>query len=109
MTEKELRAVLQLYTTAAMTVGFACSGFIPRWFRRIGVGEFASASFMSLLFALVCGWIAFLPPIHPLLPWALFGFLGAGPIQYLPVMAPAFPPSYAGRVTTSRNLLCFAP
>jgi MFS family permease len=108
ITDKELRADLQLYTTAVMTLGFACSGFIPRWFRRIGVGEFASASFMSLLFALVCGWIAFLPPIHPLLPWALFGFLGACPIQYLPVMATAFPASYAGRVTTSSNLVVFS-
>jgi hypothetical protein len=108
ITDRELRADLQLYTTAVMTLGFACSGFIPRWFRRIGVGEFASASFMSLLFALVCGWIAFLPPIHPLLPWALFGFLGACPIQYLPVMATAFPASYAGRVTTSSNLVVFS-
>jgi hypothetical protein len=105
--DKELRADLQLYTTAVMTVGFACSGFIPRLFRRVGVGEFASASIMSVFFALACGWIAFLPPIHPLLPWALFGFLGACPIQYLTVMAAAFPPDYAGRVTTSSNLVVF--
>jgi len=57
--------------------------------------------------AVVCGWLAFLPPIHPLLPWALFGFLGAGVIQYLPVMVAAFPPSYAGRVTTSSNFVVF--
>jgi len=106
--DKETRADLQLYTTAVMTLGFACSGYVPRLFRRIGVGEFASASFMSLLFALVCGWIAFLPPLHPLLPWALFGFLGACPIQYLPVMAAAFPANYAGRVTTSSNFVVFA-
>src|SRR5262249_53173432 len=106
--DKELRADLQLYTTAVMTLGFACSGFIPRWFHKIGVSAFASASVMSLLFALVCGWIAFLPPIHPLLPWALFGFLGASTIQYLPVMATAFPAPYAGRVTTSSNLVAFA-
>src|SRR6185503_449055 len=62
----------------------------------------------SVLFALVCGWIAFLPPIHPLLPWALFGFLGAGLIQYLPVLVASFPPAYAGRVTTSSNLLVFS-
>ena len=55
----------------------------------------------------MCGWIAFLPPIHPLLPWALFGFLGAAVIQYLPVMVASFPASYAGRVTTSSNLVVF--
>jgi MFS family permease len=106
--DKELRADLQLYTTAVMTLGFACSGVVPRLFRRVGVDEFASASIMSLLFALVCGWIAFLPPIHPLLPWTLFGFLGACAIQYLPVMAAAFPPDYAGRVTTSSNFVVFS-
>ena len=55
----------------------------------------------------MCGWIAFLPPLHPLLPWALFGFFGACLIQYLPVLVAAFPPNYAGRVTTSSNLLVF--
>jgi MFS family permease len=105
--DKDLRADLQLYTTAVMTLGFACSGVIPRLFRRVGVGDFASASFMSLLFALACGWIAFLPPIHPLLPWAVFGFLGACPIQYMTIMASSFPAGYAGRVTTSSNLVVF--
>lgn len=107
ITDKELRADYQLYVTAIMTVGFACSGYVPRLLRLAGIGEFASASIVSVLFALVCGWIAFLPPIHPVLPWALFGFLGACPIQYLPVMAAAFPPDYAGRVTTSSNLVVF--
>jgi MFS family permease len=106
--DKEVRADLQLYTAAVMTLGFACSGFVPRLFRTAGLGDFASASVMSLLFALVCGWLAFLPPIHPLLPWALFGFLGACCIQFLPVMAAAFPADYAGRVTTSSNFVVFA-
>src|SRR5205814_10536413 len=44
--DKELRADLQFYTTAAMTLGFACSGFVPRMFRRVGVDEFDSASVM---------------------------------------------------------------
>ena len=38
----------------------------------------------------------------------LFGFLGACVIQYMPVMAAAFPPAYAGRVTTSCNLVTFS-
>lgn len=107
----QARADIQLYTAAAMTVGFAASGVIAGLFRRLGVGDFASAGFMSLLFALVCGWIAFLPLIHPsghpLLPWALFGFLGACPIQYMPVMVASFPANYAGRVTTSSNFVVF--
>jgi hypothetical protein len=37
----------------------------------------------------------------------LFGFLGACPIQYMPVMVSSFPPAYAGRVSTSSNLLVF--
>ena len=37
----------------------------------------------------------------------MFGFLGAAVIQYLPVMVAAFPPSYAGRVTTSSNFVVF--
>jgi MFS family permease len=106
--DKGVRADLQLYTTGIMTLGFAMSGLIPRWFRHLGVDDFTSTSVMSFLFALVCGWIAFLPPIHPLLPWALFGFLGACLIQFLPVLATAFPPAYAGRVTTSSNFLVFS-
>ncbi len=103
----DARADIQLAATAVMTVGFACSGVVPRLMRRFGMDEFVSAGFVSLLFALVTGWIAFLPPIHPLLPWALFGFLGACPIQYLPVMVASFPKDYAGRVTTSSNLVVF--
>jgi MFS family permease len=105
--DKDARADIQLWTTAVMTLGFALSGFVPRLLRRGGLSDFASASFMSLLFALVCGWIAFLPPIHPAIPWMLFGFLGACPIQYMPVMVSSFPPDYAGRVSTSSNLVVF--
>jgi len=108
ITDKEMRADIQLYTTAVMTLGFAMSGVIAGLFRRFGVSAFASAGITSVLFALVCGWIAFLPPIHPLLPWALFGFLGALPIQYMPVMVASFPHNYAGRVSTSSNLVVFS-
>jgi len=107
ITDGGQRADIQLYVTAVMTLGFALSGVLSVWCRRAGIGDFVFASVASVLFALVSGWIAFLPPIHPLLPWALFGFLGACIIQYLPVMVAAFPPSYAGRVTTSSNLLVF--
>ena len=104
----EARADLQLYTAAVMTLGFALSGVIANWCRRIGINDFVSTSIISFLFALVCGWLAFAPPAYPLIPWALFGFLGACTIQYLPVMAASFPPHYAGRVTTSSNLVAFA-
>ena len=40
-------------------------------------------------------------------PWLLFGFLGACPIQYMPLMVASFPPHYAGRVSTSSNLVVF--
>ncbi len=106
--DKEMRADIQLYTTAVMTLGFAMSGVIAGQFRRVGVSDFASAGITSMLFALVCGWLAFMPPIHPLLPWALFGFLGALPIQYMPVMVASFPHNYAGRVSTSSNLVVFS-
>lgn len=105
--DADARADIQLYTTAVMTVGFASSGVIANAFRRIGVGDFASASLMSVLFALVCGWLAFLPPADPLIPWLLFGFLGACPIQYMPLLARSFPPEYAGRTSTSSNLVVF--
>ncbi|MBS0522295.1 MAG: MFS transporter [Proteobacteria bacterium] len=101
------RADIQFYATAATALGFGASGVISALCRRIGVSDFACAGFFSLLFALMCGWIAFLPPIHPLLPWTLFGFLGACPIQYMPVMVTSFPPDYAGRVSTSSNLVVF--
>jgi MFS family permease len=107
ITNNDARADIQLYTAAVMTLGFACSGVIAGWFGRIGVNDFASAGIMSVLFALVCGWIAFLPPADPLVPWLLFGFLGACPIQYMPVMVQAFPREYAGRVSTSSNLVVF--
>jgi MFS family permease len=105
--DKDMRADIQLYATAATALGFAFSGVITAFGRRLGVSDFVCCGFTSLLFALVCAWLAFLPPANPILPWVLFGFLGACPIQYMPVMASAFPPDYAGRVTTSSNLLVF--
>ena len=105
--DKEARADIQLYTTAVMTLGFAMSGVIAGGFRRVGVSNFASVGIASLLFAVVCGWLAFLPSFHPAVAWPLFGFLGACPIQYMPVMVASFPTHYAGRVTTSSNLVAF--
>jgi MFS family permease len=105
--DKELRADIQLYATAATAVGFGMSGILSAACRRIGVSDFACAGFTSLLFALVCGWLAFLPVPNPVLPWMLFGFLGACPIQYMPVMVTSFPADYAGRVSTSSNLVVF--
>jgi MFS family permease len=105
--DKEVRADIQLYTTAIMTLGFALSGVLAGAFRRIGVSDFASANLVSTLFALVCAWIAFLPSFHPVAAWLLFGFLGAYPIQYMPLLARSFPPQYAGRVSTSSNLVVF--
>jgi len=102
-----LRADIQLYAAAATTLGFACSGIIAGWCRRVGISGFASAGATSVLFALVCGWIAFGAAAHPVLPWILFGFLGACPIQYMPLMVASFPPDYAGRVSTSSNLVVF--
>ena len=102
------RADIQLYTTAIMTLGFALSGVIAGWFRRAGVSDFASATLVSMLFALVCAWLAFLPTFQPVLAWLLFGFLGAYPIQYMPLLARAFPSDYAGRVSTSCNLVVFS-
>ncbi len=101
------RADIQLYATAATALGFGASGVISAWCRRMGVSDFASAGATSSLFALVCGWLAFLPAAYPAIPWVLFGFLGACPIQYMPVMVQAFPTHYAGRVSTSSNLVVF--
>lgn len=105
--EQQVRADIQLYTTAIMTVGFALSGVLAGAFRRVGVSDFASANLMSALFALVCAWIAFLPTVEPVLAWLMFGFIGAYPIQYMPLLARSFPPDYAGRVSTSCNLVVF--
>ena len=90
-----------------MTLGFALSGVFAGWFRRVGVSDFASANLVSVLFALVCAWLAFIPSFEPVLAWLLFGFLGAYPIQYMPLLARSFPPEYAGRVSTSCNLVVF--
>ena len=57
------------------------------------------------LFALVCGWLAFLPSVHPAVAWMAFGFLGALPIQYMPLLVASFPAHYAGRVSTSPGSL----
>ena len=107
ITDIEARADIQLSTTAIMTLGFALSGVFAGWFRRAGVSDFASANFVSVLFALVCAWLAFVPSFEPVLAWLLFGFLGAYPIQYMPLLARSFPPEYAGRVSTSCNLVVF--
>lgn len=105
--DKAARADIQLWTTAVMTLGFASSGIIASTFRRFGVSDFASAGFTSFLFILDVGWLAFAPPTDPTIPWMLFGFLGACPIQYMPLMVASFPPHYAGRVSTSSNLVVF--
>ena len=106
--DSDARADIQLWTTAATTLGFASSGIVADLFRRVGISHFASAGITSLLFMLDCGWLAFAPPANPLVPWLLFGFLGALPIQYMPLMVSSFPPGYAGRVSTSSNLLVFS-
>jgi MFS family permease len=107
ISDKAVRADIQLATTAVMTLGFASSGLISDWFRKFGVSDFVSCGVTSFLFMLVCGWLAFLPPANPLMAWCLFGFLGACPIQYMPLMVASFPHDYAGRVTTSSNLVVF--
>ena len=107
MDDKVARADIQLYTTAVMTLGFALSGVLASWFRHAGIGDFASTFLVSVLFALVCAWLAFLPSFEPVAAWLLFGFLGAYPIQYMPLLARSFPPDYAGRVSTSCNLVVF--
>jgi len=107
ITDTAVRADIQLYTTAIMTLGFALSGVFAGWFRRVGISDFASANLVSVLFALVCAWLAFLPSFEPVLACLLFGFLGAYPIQYMPLLARSFPPEYAGRVSTSCNLVVF--
>jgi MFS family permease len=48
-----------------------------------------------------------LPSFHPVVAWPLFGFLGACPIQYMPLLVSSFPAHYAGRVSTSSNLVVF--
>ena len=101
------RADIQLWATAMTAVGFALSGVVTNCFRRIGINDFKSCTITSVLFALSCGWIAFAPPSHPLASWMLFGLLGALPIQYMPMMVAAFPHEYAGRVSTSSNLVVF--
>ena len=90
--DKELRADIQLYTAAATTLGFAMSGV----HRHRPAAASASATsprpaVMSILFAAVCGWIAFVPSFHPAVAWVAFGFLGACPIQYMPLMVASFP------------------
>jgi MFS family permease len=101
------RASIQLYAMTAMAAGFAASGLLIGWCRRIGIGDFAFSSITSLLFVLVIGWIAWGPLTNPTLIWSLFGFLGACPIQYMPLMVAAFPNDYAGRVTAASNLMVF--
>ena len=106
--DKAERADIQLFTAAVMTVGFALSGPLVGAFRRVGLNDFGSVRLFSFLFALACGWLAFLPAVQPVAAWAVFGFLGACCIQYMPVMVQAFPTHYAGRVTTSSNLVVFS-
>lgn len=107
ITSHAARADIQLYTTAVMTAGFALSGVLAGAFRRVGISDFAACNLVSALFIVDCAWLAFLPSFHPVVAWLLFGFLGAYPIQYMPLLARSFPPQYAGRVSTSSNLVVF--
>src|SRR5258708_2922765 len=102
---KAERADIQLYTAAVMTLGFALSGVVSNAFHRVGVSSFVSVGITSTLFAGVCGWLAYLPSFHPAAAWMAFGFLGALPIQYMPLLVASFPAHYAGRVSTSTNFV----
>jgi sugar phosphate permease len=101
------RADIQLYAMTATAIGFAASGIVAGWGRRIGVSAFAFSCVTSLAFIVIVGWIAFAAPTHPALVWVLFSFFGALPIQYMPLMVSAFPHDYAGRVTAASNLTVF--
>ncbi len=106
--DKAERADIQLCTAAVMTVGFALSGVVSNAFHRVGVSSFVSVGITSTLFAGVCGWLAYLPWFHPAVAWMAFGFLGALPIQYMPLLVASFPAHYAGRVSTSSNFVVFS-
>ena len=92
-----------------MTIGFVMSGVLCSALIRRGVSAFASCNFFSGLFALTCLWIGVAPPGGDwvILPWLIFCYLGAYPIQYLSLLAAAFPVEIAGRVSTSSNLIVF--
>src|SRR5258708_19800245 len=106
--DKAERADIQLCTAAVMAVGFALSGVVSNAFHRVGVSSFVSVGITSTLFAGVCGWLAYLPWFHPAVAWMAFGFLGALPIQYMPLLVASFPAHYAGRVSTSSNFVVFS-
>lgn len=103
------RADLQLLAAVAMTFGFVMSGVVCSALIRRGVSAFASCNAFSALFTLTCLWIGIAPPTGDwvILPWLIFCFLGAYPIQYLSLLAAAFPVEIAGRVSTSCNLIVF--
>jgi len=67
----------------------------------------------ALLWGTLMALLSLLPAVGavlvwgPVAAWLLFGFLGAYPIQYMPLLARSFPPQYAGRVSTSCNLVVF--
>ena len=107
--DRAQRADLQLLTAIAMTAGFMASGMVCGALLRRGVSAFASANIFSGFFALVCLWLALAPPggSWAVLPWLMFAYLGAYPIQYMSLLAQAFPVEIAGRVSTSSNLVVF--
>jgi predicted MFS family arabinose efflux permease len=107
--DRGLRADLQLLTALAMTIGFIMSGILINALRRRGMPPLVSSNCASLAFAAVCLWLALAPPVAgwAIIPWLLFAFLGAQPIQYMSLLAAAFPVEIAGRVSTSCNLIVF--
>ena len=87
--DKAARADIQLYTAAVMTAGLCHERRrSPTASAAIGVSELRLGRHHEHRCSpLVCGWLAFLPSFHPgRCRGSLFGFLGACPIQYMPLM-----------------------
>lgn len=89
-------------------VGALTTGWIADWAQRRGftIAHIVAGAF--LIFATSQVLILLKVPVHPAVPWILFGFAGQASNLGYATLAAHFGPGIAGRAQSAANLLLFA-
>lgn len=102
------KARILLYLNLGIMLGYFGTGFVAQFaqrYLRMSPGVFMGG--MTFLFCIDQAVIvAGLAPANPVF-WFLFGLLSAAAVLTYPILAGAFPLSYAGRCNTALNLWVF--
>jgi MFS family permease len=97
-----------MFMAIGFVIGSLTTGWIADWAQRRGftIAHVVGGSFV--LFAISQVLVLSEVPIHPTLPWILFGFSGQASNLGYATLAAHFGPGTAGRAQSAANLLLFA-